>query len=712
MNRRILSIILTVLMCLALFSLPAAAEINASVAAVYAGGVVSVSGTGFTGGAVYTVRVVDVANSSIKAMGQATADGSGNITASITTGVLGTPANYTVYVNKQDGTLAGSADSIGGESLSDAQKVAADRGALVAGLIKGTNSGLDNVTADLNLITGISGGAGCVISWASGNTAVIAANGTVTRPAAGDGDATVTLTATITSGAVSDTKQFTATVKQATALYTATIRAGSGGAITAGTSGGYAPGAVISLEASANSRYTFSRWTSSGGGTFANANSASTTFTMPTANVTITANFTSSGGNGGGATPAPSPTPTPEPSTTGEDNTPGVSAVVKAATDPTTGTATALIDANTVKDLVDHAKEAEASGQEAVVKIKVEPEAGAKAVDVEIPGYAFSQLAGATTAGLEVDTGIAALTFEAEAVVSLGDSSQTEDVNISVKKVDKADLSADIQAKVGDRPVYDFSVKVGDTVISEFGGGKVEVGIPYTPEPGEKEDAIVVYYINASGSLETVMGRYDAATGTVKFTTTHFSRYVVGYNEVKFIDVAVNAWYNKAVGFIAARGIAGGVGNGRFAPESRVTRADFLIMVMNSYGIKPDAAITDNFADAGGKYYAGYLGTAKRLGLATGVGNNKYAPEASISRQDMFLILYRILDKLGELPAGTNGKSLGSFKDANGISGYAKDAMKLFVETGIISGYGGNLTPKAASTRAEAAQVLYGLLSE
>lgn len=103
--------------------------------------------------------------------------------------------------------------SSGGSGLTDAQKVAADKTALTADVIKGGNPDLDNVTVNLNLVTGIPGGAGCTISWASSNEGVVAANGTVTRPAAGSGDATVTLTATIASGSASDTKQFTVTVK-------------------------------------------------------------------------------------------------------------------------------------------------------------------------------------------------------------------------------------------------------------------------------------------------------------------------------------------------------------------------------------------------------------------------------------------------------------------------------------------------------------------
>lgn len=214
-----------------------------------------------------------------------------------------------------------------------------------------------------------------------------------------------------------------------------------------------------------------------------------------------------------------------------------------------------------------------------------------------------------------------------------------------------------------------------------------------------------------SGKLQIVKGRYDTAAGAVKFTTGHFSMYAVGYNAIRFSDVRNGSRYDEAIGFMAAREIIRGVGNGRFAPSGNITRADFLIMVMKSYGIEIDTQVLDNFADAGNKYYAAYLATAKRLGLVSGVGNNQYAPEATISRQDMMVILYNILKKLEELPAGDTGRTLGSFEDADLITGYAVDAMKLFAEKGITVGDGQALEPKELVTREEAAAILYHLLS-
>ncbi|MDF2989086.1 MAG: hypothetical protein K0R50_4596, partial [Eubacterium sp.] len=215
------------------------------------------------------------------------------------------------------------------------------------------------------------------------------------------------------------------------------------------------------------------------------------------------------------------------------------------------------------------------------------------------------------------------------------------------------------------------------------------VSIPYTPKAGEDIEAIVIYYINSQGHLEPVSNCvYNKETGMISFRSNHFSKYAVGYNKVSFKDVADGAWYSKAVGFIAARGITTGIGNGDFSPEGKLTRGQFLTMVMKAYGIKADENPAVNFTDAGNKFYTGYLAAAKRLGISDGVGNNRFAPEKEITREEMFTLLYNILKLIGELPAGSSGKGLSEFSDTKDMAAWAKPAMTMFAENGII---GGNL---------------------
>ncbi len=95
-------------------------------------------------------------------------------------------------------------------SATSEDSVASDKNALTFDTIKGANTSPDNIIANLSLPT--SGLNGTTISWIATPAGIIAADGSVTRPAV---DTAVTLTATISKGTTSDTKEFVVTVKAA-----------------------------------------------------------------------------------------------------------------------------------------------------------------------------------------------------------------------------------------------------------------------------------------------------------------------------------------------------------------------------------------------------------------------------------------------------------------------------------------------------------------
>ncbi len=106
----------------------------------------------------------------------------------------------------------------GGWDMTDSASVAADKTALEITYTPPDSA--SSVTQNLTLAT--EGQFGTTISWVSGNTDVIANDGTVTRPDNGSGDTEVTLTATISKGSENDTKEFAVTVKENT-LYDFTV---------------------------------------------------------------------------------------------------------------------------------------------------------------------------------------------------------------------------------------------------------------------------------------------------------------------------------------------------------------------------------------------------------------------------------------------------------------------------------------------------------
>ena len=330
---------------------------------------------------------------------------------------------------------------------------------------------------------------------------------------------------------------------------------------------------------------------------------------------------------------------------------------------------------------------------------------------IDIKNRAFDKL-DAADKPVSINTRIATVTFDKKAMDAIGTESGDEDVTITARQVSASELSRKERALVGSRPVYDFTVTGGGKTISSFGGGYATVSIPYTLLPGENPQAVVIWYLSDSGTLESVRGCYDAATKTVTFVTPHFSRFVIGYNLVAFSDITSSAWYYDAVTFLAARGVTTGTTAATFSPDDTLTRGQFIVMLLRAYGIESDSTAAHNFSDSGNTYYTGYLAAAKRLGITNGVGNNRFAPEQSITRQEMFTLLYNALRVIGAPPASTAGRTLTDFSDASAIAPWAKDAMTLLVESGTVSGSGGKLNPTGITTRGEMAQVLYNLLSK
>lgn len=133
----------------------------------------------------------------------------------------------------------------------------------------------------------------------TGNSATLAANdGKATftvQPNTGLGVKDYAETLTI-SGSNSASAQVALSFSVVEATYTLTVDLNGGSGSTTG--GAYAEGAVINIDAGSRSHYRFDGWTSSKGGSFADASSANTTFTMPAADTTITANWRYIGGSG------------------------------------------------------------------------------------------------------------------------------------------------------------------------------------------------------------------------------------------------------------------------------------------------------------------------------------------------------------------------------------------------------------------------------
>ncbi|BBH19488.1 hypothetical protein Back11_08330 [Paenibacillus baekrokdamisoli] len=417
--------------------------------------------------------------------------------------------------------------------------------------------------------------------------------------------------------------------------------------------------------------------------------------------------------------PTPTPTPTPEPTPVTEitvkGNTVTATTTVKTSSD-NNGKASAAVSKDQVEYAINKAAaEAAKQGGDAKVEIKINVNAPAdtQSVEVNIPEAALRLVAGSQTDGLTLITPIASFTFDAKSVSGMSTHAEGG-VKVTASKAEASTLSHQDQHRVGDRPVFNVSVTSGDKTLSQL-DGKISVSVPYTLKPGEDPNAVVIYAMTAQDQLEIVSnGLYDSATGTMNFKSSSSSKYAVGYNKVSFKDVSESAAYSDAVSFVAARGITTGTGKGNFSPDANLTRAQFMVMVMRAYGIAPDQDAVDNFSDAGNAYYTGYLAAAKRLGISNGIGINRFAPNKELTNQEMNTLMYNTLKVLDQLPAAKAGQDLdlADFTDANQIAPWAKEAMTLFINAGMMKGSGTELSPVDKTNRAQMAQTIYYLLNK
>lgn len=176
-----------------------------------------------------------------------------------------------------------------------------------------------------------------------------------------------------------------------------------------------------------------------------------------------------------------------------------------------------------------------------------------------------------------------------------------------------------------------------------------------------------------------------------------------------FGDMAGYEWAVEAVNALSERGIVSGSGGGHFEPGRDVTRAEFAAMLMRGFGMTDEAAECDYTDVPEDSWYYSAVASASELGVVKGMGDGTFGAQLSISRQDMAVMIVRMLEAVGR--DVTKVRDGSGFADSGDIADYAADAVMKLYEAGIIDGVGDNMfDPNGTANRAAAAKVLYGAL--
>ena len=173
-----------------------------------------------------------------------------------------------------------------------------------------------------------------------------------------------------------------------------------------------------------------------------------------------------------------------------------------------------------------------------------------------------------------------------------------------------------------------------------------------------------------------------------------------------FTDLDTSRWYHEYTDYVISHGLMVGMGNGRFAPEATLTRG-MLVTTLYRLAGEPTVAEPATFTDVSqDQYYASAIAWAEDVDIAKGVGETCFAPNQTVTREQAATFLYRYVIHFLEQTPDIQG-DLSSFTDSAQISGYAKEAMSWAMAAGLLEGYGnGTIGPKNPVTRAQMAKFL------
>lgn len=173
-----------------------------------------------------------------------------------------------------------------------------------------------------------------------------------------------------------------------------------------------------------------------------------------------------------------------------------------------------------------------------------------------------------------------------------------------------------------------------------------------------------------------------------------------------YSDVPATHWAYEIIKELTAKHLVQGMSASSFSPQKPVTRAEFVNMLVNEFGLKASSSAAPFTDVQAGSWYSGAVNAAYSSGLILGTGTGSFNPNAVITREQMAVMLYRI----PALASATTG--LPGYKDNGKISSWAKASVDAISDAGIMQGRGAGLfAPKAVTTRAEAVKVLANLLA-
>lgn len=173
-----------------------------------------------------------------------------------------------------------------------------------------------------------------------------------------------------------------------------------------------------------------------------------------------------------------------------------------------------------------------------------------------------------------------------------------------------------------------------------------------------------------------------------------------------FGDVKSADWFYNDVKYVYEKDMMAGTTADVFAPNATTTRAMIVTILYRLEG-SPAVTSTSAFVDVpAGQWYTDAVNWAAANQIVKGTSATTFAPNDSITREQMAAILYRYAQYKGY--DVTKKADLSGYSDNGQVSAYAKDALAWANAAKLINGVTNTtLAPQGNATRAQVSAILH-----